>query len=193
MNKNGLIHGVGLYEKGKYLASLNSRPTRHYRTWYGMLERCYSGRQPTYIDCYVDPRFYSFQEFMLWAEQQIGFTQDRFALDKDILIKGNKVYSPETCVFVPQEINALFTNTNAVRGDYPIGVYLDKRNNRYRAGVNRNGRKDKLGKFRTIEEAFNKYKKTKEEWIKEVANLFSDVIDPRAYDVMMNYVVEITD
>ena len=113
-------------------------------------------------------------------------------LDKDILIKGNKIYSPETCAFVPAEINGIFTKTNSKRGVYPIGVSLHKEG-RFQAKVLKNKKQAYIGLFDTPEEAFQAYKKAKEEYIKEVADKWKDKIDPRVYEAMYNYQVEITD
>ena len=113
-------------------------------------------------------------------------------LDKDILNKGNKVYSPDTCVYVPQSINSLFTKSDKVRGEYPIGVYKQK--DKYVAQLNKgNGKQIYLGSYSTPEEAFQAYKQAKEEYIKEVANEYKDKIPYRLYEALMNYEVEIDD
>ena len=113
-------------------------------------------------------------------------------LDKDILIKGNKVYSPETCCFVPQEINCLFTNCKSVRGKYPIGVTKTV-NGKYKARINKNGDRIDLGLFDTPEEAFQVYKIAKELHIKEVADKWRGQITEPCYEAMYAYEVEITD
>ena len=119
------------------------------------------------------------------------------ALDKDILVKGNKIYSPETCVFVPQNINTLFTKRNKVRGEYPIGVSFYKNTNKYLAQCNIliNGKSQykKLGYYNNIEDAFNAYKESKEANIKQVADYYKDNIPNKLYEAMYNYEVEITD
>ena len=111
-----------------------------------------------------------------------------FALDKDILIKENKVYSEDTCCFVPQEINALFVKRDKLRGEYPIGVSFHKSRGMLRATLNNKH----LGYFNTVEQAFQVYKQAKEDYIKEVANKWKDQIDPRVYDALVSYQVEIT-
>ena len=69
-----------------------------------------------------------------------------YHLDKDILVKGNKVYSPETCCFVPQEINSLLVTSVRSRGDQPIGVSYNKLTQKYEAYYNER-RKRKYHQF----------------------------------------------
>lgn len=122
-----------------------------------------------------------------WKE----YMDSSWHLDKDILIKGNKVYSPDTCCLVPQEINILFVKCNINRGDLPIGVI--EINGRFSSSVSKNNKIRHLGKFNTLEEAFESYKFAKEKHIKEVADKWRDKLDPRVYEAMYNYEVEITD
>ena len=119
---------------------------------------------------------------------------DGFELDKDLLTKGNKVYSETTCVFLPQEINTLLVKNTASRGEHLIGVYWSKTNKAFIAQINKNkGMQEKLGLFKTELEAFNAYKEAKESFIKEQANNWKSQIDIRAYNALMNYQVEIDD
>ena len=112
-----------------------------------------------------------------------------FALDKDILVKGNRVYNEDVCVFVPQEVNLLFTKRDKSRGEYPIGVSFHKSRGMLTATLNNKY----LGYFNTAEQAFQVYKTAKEAYIKEVANKWKDKIDPKVYEALMNYEVHIDD
>ena len=116
-------------------------------------------------------------------------------LDKDILFKDSKIYSPETCVFVPQRINALFVKSNGTRGDHPIGVYFHKREQKYVAQcrVLERDQQKFLGYFNTPKEAFQRYKEFKEEYIKQVAEEYKDKIPMKLYEAMLKWEVEITD
>ena len=116
---------------------------------------------------------------------------DGWDLDKDIILKGNRIYSPETCAFVPNELNLLFTKNKARRGDYPIGVFLDS--GRFRAVVTMNKVQKYFGSHATPEEAFKASKEAKENYIKEKAEEWKPLIDHRVYNSMYNYQVEITD
>jgi hypothetical protein len=163
-----------------------------YDKWRGMFERCYSGKYEVYNNCIVTEEWYNFQIFAKWMNYNYTETMQGWQLDKDILVKGNKIYSPETCCFVPREINSLFTKTNALRGECPIGVH--KGGNKFMAQLNKGtGSQYYLGSYNTPEEAFQAYKTEKEKYIKEVADKWKDLIDPRVYEAMYNYKVEITD
>ena len=191
------VCGVGIIGT-KYPVSEGGRDTKDYALWKRMLERCYSDsyqkRRPTYKGCKVSDNFKSYEYFYEWCHSQIGFGVDGFELDKDLLIKGNKVYSESTCVFIPSEINLLLVKRTASRGEHPIGVYWGKTNKAFIAQINKNkGVQEKLGLFKTELEAFNAYKQAKEAFIKEQANKWKDKIDERAYEALMNYQVNIDD
>ena len=191
------VYGVGILGT-KYLASINGVQTKEYKLWCCMLVRCYSNtykkKYPTYEGCEVSDNFKSYEYFYEWCHEQIGFGNEGWQLDKDLLTKGNKVYSETTCVFLPNEINSLLTRREALRGEHLIGVCWCKRDKVFRAQVNKNkGKQKNLGSFNTELEAFNAYKQAKESFIKEQANKFKSQIDDRAYNALMNYTVEITD
>ena len=195
------VFGVGILG-AKYPSRVNGVNTKEYELWQSMLRRCYSDtyqkKKPTYVGCEVSENFKSYEYFYEWCNKQIGFGNDGngnpFHLDKDLLIKGNKVYDENTCVFIPSEINSLLTKNTASRGEHLIGVYWDKTANAFVARVNKNkGKQEKLGSFNTEIEAFNAYKKAKEAFVKEQANKWKDKIDERAYNALMNYTVDIDD
>ena len=122
-------------------ASIGKTMTKEYRLWNGMINRCYNEKSlmkyPSYAKCSVDERWKYLSAFKEWCNNQIGFDQEGWALDKDILVKGNKVYSPETCCFVPVEINCAVTNNKKVRGELPQGVIWNCTKTRYRARIHR--------------------------------------------------------
>ena len=183
------IYNEGYVGYGKYSWNNN---INEYRKWHGILDRCYNKsyqeKYPTYKGCSVDEIWKCFQVFAKWFKNTWKPHMEGWHLDKDILFKGNKIYSPETCCFVPQEINLLFVKNNNGRGKYPIGVRKTKACN-FTARLN----KKHLGTFDTEEEAFQAYKIAKEEYIKEVADRWKDQIEPRVYQALYNYQVEITD
>ena len=168
--------------------------------WQGMIGRCYNEKRRnyyhTYQDCVVSEAFKNFTNFYEWCHNQVGFNEkdDKnkpFELDKDLLFKGSKVYSEDTCVFLPKEINSMLTHRKKSRGDYPVGVMLEK--GKFRAMICTNGIGRRLGSFDSVTEAFNAYKQAKESYIKEVADRWKDRIDPRAYEALYNYTVDIDD
>ena len=195
------VYGVGITGT-KYQPKINGVNTKEYELWTGMLKRCYSDtcqkKHPTYIGCEVSNNFLYYEYFYEWCRKQVGFGNDGngnlFHLDKDLLIRGNKVYSESTCVFLPQEINSLLVKCTASRGKHLIGVSWHKRDKAFVAQVNKNkGNREHLGFFKTELEAYNAYKTAKESFIKEQANKWKDKIDERAYNALMSYEVSIDD
>lgn len=194
--------GVGYLGEGEYKVSENRKPTKVYDTWYGMLKRCYSDkfhkRNPTYINCEVDNEWYNFQNFGMWYEENYYEVEGEIMqLDKDILFKGNKIYSPETCIFVPQTINSLFVKSDKNRGKSVIGATI--RNGKYKVSCNMinletgESKREYLGYYETQEKAFEVYKYYKEKNIKEVADYYKDLIPNKLYNALYEYVVEIND
>ena len=191
------VYDIGILG-AKYPSRVSGRDTKEYALWHSMLQRCYSDsfkkKHPTYEDCEVSDNFKNYEYFYEWCHKQIGFDNQGWHLDKDLLIKGNKVYSENTCVFIPSEINLLLVKNTASRGEYSIGVYWSKTANAFKAHVSKNkGKQEHLGYYKTEIEAFNAYKQAKESFVKEQAEKWKGKIDERAYEALMNYEVEITD
>ena len=191
------VFGVGITGT-KYPSKINGVKTKEYALWKRMLERCYSDdfkkKRPTYEGCKVSDNFKSYEYFYEWCHKQIGFGNQGWHLDKDLLTKGNKVYSESTCVFIPSEINSLLVKREASRGEHFIGVCWNKTSKVFVAQVRKNkGKQEHLGLFNTEIEAFKAYKKAKESFVKEQANKWKSQIDPRAYNALMNYEVGIDD
>ena len=193
------IYGRGYIGVGKYSSTENRRT---YIMWLNMMGRSYDERvhvnQPTYKESEVCEEWWDFQNFAEWCNREKGFdSYDAngrvFQLDKDILLKGNKVYSPETCCFVPMDINFLFTNRVNFRGNEPLGVNFSKRFGKFKAYVNIKGKRKTLGTFSTSEEAFQAYKKAKEAYIKEVAQAWKGKIIDKVYQSLLEWKIEITD
>ena len=96
-----LVYGVGVLGI-KYPSKISGRNTKEYDLWHSMLQRCYSDtykkKYPTYAGCEVSNKFKSYEYFYEWCNKQIGFSNQGWHLDKDLLIKGNKVYSEHSCV-----------------------------------------------------------------------------------------------
>lgn len=165
-----------------------------YNRWCSLRRRTLSEKfkkeKSTYKDVIVCDEWLNFQIFSKWFNENWRPYMDKtWQLDKDILVKGNKIYSPETCCFVPHEINSLFMSTKNKRGFYPIGV--NKERDKYRVRIG--GSRKHIGIFKTPEEAFQAYKIVKEQHIKETADKWRGQITEDVYKAMYNYQVEITD
>lgn len=184
------VFGVGFIGSGKY-----DRPNYpiHYKKWKGMLERSYSEKyhevRPTYKNVTVCEEWHNFQNFAVWFEENYI---EGFELDKDILVKGNKIYSPDTCCFVPAEINLVMAYKCVKDKKYPVGVHKEK-SGRFLAICTIDGKPCRLGMFDTPEEAFQVYKTEKEKYIKKIADKWKDKISNKVYEAMYSYKVEITD
>ena len=191
------VYGVGITGT-KHPTYEGGVQTKEYVLWNGMLERCYSTifkkKYPTYEGCEVSDNFKSYEYFYEWCNNQIGFGNEGWQLDKDLLIKSNKVYSENSCIFIPSEINLVLVKSDKKRGKHLIGVSWHERDKVFVARVNKNkGRSEWLGTFKTEIEAFKAYKQAKEAFVKEQAEKWKGKIDIRAYEALMNYTVGITD
>lgn len=197
------VYKIGYIGEGKYKSSKNGKPTKVYGVWNNMLERCYDEKyqekHPTYIGCKVCDEWHNFQNFAKWYEDNYYEVEgERMELDKDILIKHNKIYSPETCMYMPQTINLLFTKRQNNRGESVIGV-TTRENGKYRVQcsiINPETGKSKikhLGIYSTQEKAFEIYKYYKECNIKEVADYYKEQISDKLYNALYDYEVEIND
>ena len=184
------VYGVGI--TGEKIPVVDGKRCKQRELWVRMLDRCYSKgkNKPTYEGCSVSENFKYYPFFKEWCEKQIGFDVKGFALDKDILVKGNKVYSEDACVFVPQEINNILTYKKSTNKGLSASVALQK-SGRYSVSFRKDRITQNLGRFDTPEEAFQAYKQVKESYIKEVAEKWKGDIDPRVYEALMNWTVEI--
>ena len=194
--------GVGYLGEGEYKVRKNGKHTDEYRIWYNMLMRCYDSKyqknKPTYKGCKVEDYLLNFQHMAEWIKNNYyEVPGEVMHLDKDILCKGNKVYNRETCIFVPQRINNLFTKRNNNRGDSPIGTDISPSGNYQVRCNNGYGKLDYLGTYSTEEEAFRVYKNYKEKVIKETIDSYEGKIPEPFYSrlktAMYNYKVEIDD
>lgn len=172
--------------------------SRAYLRWHDMMNRCYNEKflekNPQYRECEVCEEWWNFTNFEKWYNDNWYVIDDEtIDLDKDILFKGNKEYSPNTCCIVPHVINTLFLTRKNSRGNLPIGISFDKDKNKYRACMSYYGVQIKIGKFDTAEEAFNRYKEYKEDFIKDIAEQYREKIPYKVYYAMLNWKVEIED
>ena len=201
------VQNVGIIGN-KYPCTNKGQSTKEFNVWQSMINRCFSQKfkkdNPTYKDVTCCEEWLLFENFYEWLHSQENFDKwfnnDQWALDKDILVKGNKIYSPDTCTLIPIYINSIFTSSNKIRGNLPIGV--SKRDDRegYMAltiyGRKKHRAKTSAYAYPTPEDAFYLgYKPYKEAYIKQIAQEEYEKgnITEKCYDAMMSYQVEITD
>ena len=183
-NSKKLVCGKGT--KGNAATTVNGRHTKAYATWVHMLKRCYSPicqkLQPTYIDCSVCNEWLYFPTFKEWFDANYV---EGWALDKDLLVGGNKIYDPDFCIFVPQSINNLFTDCGRSRGNCPIGVHLCKKTGRFVAHVSVDDKQQHIGYFDDPNEAHRAYLIAKKANVVRVANEWRDKIPTKLYEALL--------
>ena len=182
------VCGVGIndapYNIYSYDKSGNRYKCHMHTTWQNMLHRCFSdkykNKHRTYSECTISDDWVYFSSFRDWMKDQDYVGRD---LDKDILIPGNKVYSRETCLFVPQDINKILLDTKSVRGEYPVGVNIHKKTGKYMARCNNGAKRVYLGLFSDMNEAHSAYKEFKVSLIKEKAQNYRS--EPSLYGALI--------
>ncbi len=183
-------------EAGLWVTSFRSNGVRYftksYKTYCNMVQRCkYQGkfqiRYPSYLGC--KNLFKDFQEYAEWATTQTGYPEG--VLDKDILGGNEKVYSKDTCCFVPQEINNLVLTNKGRRGEYPIGVSFHKKSGKFRSSFSSGNKYVHLGHFDNADEAFAAYKVHKKVEIKRLAEFYKQQISLEVYKTLMEHEVHI--
>ena len=199
------VCNIGFLGEGQYNKTINRKQTQHYIVWHGMMQRCYDKEfhktNQSYVDCLVCEEWHNFQNFAKWFDDNYyEVNNEIMCLDKDILYKGNKIYSPETCIFVPRRINQLFVKgAKERRNNLPIGVKFHKGMNKLivSCSIFENNQKilKHLGYFdiNQEEQAFYCYKNFKETYIKKVANQYKNSIPDELYQAMCEYEVSIND
>lgn len=199
--RNKLIYGVGVNDFD-FPTSINGKPTYEYGLWKDMIRRCYDvklkAKYPTYENCTMDNELLSFSNFYNIITNMKGFRylDDKnltFCLDKDLLGSGDKMYKASNICFLPPEINSFLTKKEAARGLYPLGVTKPKISSKFVASINTSGRKVSLGRFDTKEDAFEAYRKAKQNHAKKLALKWKDCIDERAFNKLIGYDVSILD
>lgn len=196
--------GVGVVGEGKYNSKNGSSYTREFGIWKDMIDRCYTRKEkfPAYRGVEICKDWLDFQNFAEWCSNQKSFNavdnNDRpFEIDKDVIRKGNKTYAPETCCFIPREINTTLTLRRNHRGDLPLGVssfYVKTTGEtRYRSSIQLDYKMVHLGSFDTPAEAFQAYKQAKEDRLRFLADKWKDFITEDCYNALLVWEIEIDD
>lgn len=162
-----LVYGCGInnadYNTSWYVGDKRA-VCPFYKRWTGMLSRCYSEKfkrkTSSYLDCRVSDEWKYFMNFKLWMEKQDWEGKE---LDKDLLVEGNRVYGPNTCMFIDQEVNTFILENKNRRGDWPLGVYFNKPSKKFLAYVREERRNRYLGQFGCPNEAHNAWREAKRE------------------------------
>lgn len=182
------VYGVGYLGVGDYYCWEGDKPTVYYTVWENMLCRCYHEKDrhlhATYEECTTCDNWHGLQNFAPWYKDNAYDAGDggRLHIDKDILFKDNKIYSPETCIMVPQRINMLFMKKNRKTDpDLPTGIrrttngFMAEYNTKY------------LGIYETLEEAVKQHTIEKRIHIKELADEYKEVMPSEVYNALINW------
>lgn len=168
-----------------------------YGLWCGVLARSSNVENSKvhhrYQDVICGEDFLTFVNFAKWCDKQEGFRKKGYELDKDIIKKGNRVYTGEFCCFVPRYINTLILTSNAKRGELPLGVSEQRSGYTVKVSRPKIGEKRYVGFYKDYREAFLKYKEVKESYIKVVAELYKEEIDEKVYNALYDFSIEMGD
>lgn len=165
-----LVYGIGINDLPVCVGP-DGKLLKVYVNWCDMIRRCvsekYHKNRPTYIKCSVSEDWLLLSNFKKWHDANYV---EGFYLDKDILVEGNKTYSPETCRYVPSYINNLFLDSGSIRGEYPIGVSYSGSKKKFRSYIKKYGKQVHLGTFNVLEDAIQSSKNAKEQYVIEVTS-----------------------
>lgn len=169
-----------------------------WRRWCDIVQRCREGgkfqeRRITYKG--VLNRFSDFQNFTNWSISQIGYDikDDKgqlYVLDKDILSEEFKVYSEDTCLFVPKSINNFILGSGRIRGDYPVGVYKHKQSGLFHSRIKIEAKQKSLGYFTDPLSAHRAWQKAKYEMTYSIADSFKNTHE-KLYEGLSKWAMKI--
>lgn len=187
--------GIGHHKR----RGADGKHTAAYSTWKNMLRRCYVESERWYHKyggrgVTVCEEWHNFQNFAEWYNERY---REGYQLDKDLLSKSSKIYSPSTCVLIPQKVNILVSPIKRRSSDYPRGVVLntsirrDTAGRKFKAVFGENYKMTTLGYFDSMHDAFMAYKNAKEDYIKRVAEeeFSKQTISQEVYDALMAWQV----
>lgn len=184
-------YGIGYFGVGPYSGNIvkDGKPTRtkEYESWRGMFKRCYcpktQERQPSYKGCSVHPDWHNFQTFAKWYTEQPGYVEG-WDMDKDLLVEGNKVYGPDTCVLLPRQINSLLAMVDFVGDRFlPRGVYI-RAGGTYRVELGSLATKRSTVTVKTIEEAFELRNQNTVKRIDEIVDVYGNLIPEHVMSIV---------
>ena len=176
-----------MYGRIAYKQDIAKNPMA-YNKYRAMLDRCYGiqkGNNIVYQGCQVCNEWNNFENFLAWfTDNYYSIDGDNMDLDKDILGNG-KLYSPDTCVFIPHKLNSQFARRGKSNKDLPMGVTWHKRYNgsmRYRVVALPHNQL-----FDDVDEAERAYKEYVSNQYRDFAITYKDIIPSRLYDRLINF------
>lgn len=193
-NPNHLsVYDIGCIGQGEHRSTIDGKLSKAYDVWHSFLRRSYwkgyHASEKSYKDVTVCEEWLNFQNFAIWFYKNYDATyMQNWDLDKDIVCPDCKIYSPETCNFVPVEVNKFFCKPCSKSTTLPIGINMN--GSGFKAEVNLGG-KNILGKtFKKLEDAVLFYKTEKEKYAGILAEKWKGLINDKIYEKLINYKVE---
>lgn len=180
------VFSIGYFGEGNYSRAKHKEA---YKLWYHMLTRAYDekyhSKQPTYTDVEVCDEWLNFQNFAEWLYNVSNY-QDNWAMDKDLLSQDSKVYSPNTCVFIPKELNNFMTNIRSTNTSGKVGVHWNKQKCMYTSSIClvETTKLHYLGKFETVEEASEAYQTARAEQVQIWKGRMENILPQHAIDAI---------
>lgn len=178
-SKSARFHGFGVTDVP---AMVSGSRNKYARLWESMITRVLSGRDKAYSNVEIQEDWALLSNFLRDISEFKGYDKvlsDKWVLDKDILSLGNKIYSKDTCCFVPRELNAFMINYNKPKGDYAIGVHFCNREKKYVAQAYKDAKQRFLGYYDSEQEAHKVYMKSKQDQLTEILNKYGEELDTR--------------
>lgn len=201
--RNKLLFGAANSKSDKWFTTPKKGSTTEYAMWSDVMRRClhtkFKEKQPEYKDVSCEESWLSLDNFMDDVSKLPNFDKiylkPRWCLDKDLLVRGNKTYGKDLVCFLPQQMNAMLTNSKRARGDLPLGVFrCSNKTNPYRAMCG-DGYKGRIyvGDFNTPELAFEAYKIKRKEVMLKIADKWKHTLPDNVYNAFINWEISITD
>lgn len=183
------VRGVGFFGVGEFVSHKSGRHTKEYTVWQSMIERCYAGldRFAAYADCTVHEDWHNFQNFAKWYTSNEYYGKSGYHLDKDILVSGNRVYSPDTCLLVPSEINQMFEYINPTHKGEVLGISFNDYSKKYLAHICMGNETKFLGSFKTKDLAHAAYIEFKKLYFRNMAIVHRDSISTHVFDILFDW------
>lgn len=187
-------------EKGRFLGfgvadvmvSTKSPTYKYRRLWEAMITRVCSREDTAYHNVTISQDWAILSTFLEDIKRFKGYDKvvtDGWVLDKDILSVNGKIYSKDTCCFVPPEINSLLVSMGKPKGDYPLGVHFCKREGKFVAQLHVKTTMKHIGYFDCQDEARAAYKREKQKYVNRIAELYKSEIDGKVYSALLSCVV----
>jgi hypothetical protein len=187
----------GVWAKSRRSGAKAQHPTKSGSVWTRMRDRCFVGgyqqrKHARYAGCYMSDDFWDFQKFVRWFQQQKGYEQGGYHLDKDLLVRGNKCYSSETCCYIPAMLNMFLVNQHSSKSNHMIGAHYHTRLSKWGSSLSVNGEIKFLGYFESELDAHREYVVEKELEAKRWANRLINgefPVEDKVIEALLNWKV----